>query len=262
MSNKPIGVFDSGVGGLSILKELRERMPNENYIFFGDQLNVPYGAKTKQEIVVLATRVMKFLASEGIKMAVVACNTATCHAIEELRSNFGFPIVGVVPAIKPAAEQTKTGKIALIATPATAKSPYVTELINKYAKGVEVLRIGCAGLEDVVETGGLEGEKVSELLNKYILPLKEENIDQLVLGCTHYPFLKEKISAILGPKVNLVDSGKAVARRVESLLNEQGIKNTAGNSSDKFYTNKDAKDFSRVASKLLGYEIVAELMAF
>jgi glutamate racemase len=259
--NLPIGVFDSGVGGLSILKELQGRLPNESYIFFADQKNVPYGGKTKEELVALTFKIMEFLTAQKIKLAVVACNTASCHALEELREAFPIPIVGVVPAIKPAVEQTKTGKIALISTPATAKSSYVTELINKYANNVEVLRIGCAGLEDVVETGQLHGPRTYELLNKYVLPLKQEGIDHVVLGCTHYPFLKEEIATILGPEVTLIDSGKAVALRVEYLLNEHNLKSSLDKPSNQFFTNKDADDFSRVASELLGYQVVAQYVS-
>jgi len=258
MNNFPIGVFDSGVGGLSILKELQGLLPNESFVFFADQKNVPYGGKTKEELVALTSRIMEFLLSQKVKMVVVACNTATCHAIQELRSSFSLPIVGVVPAIKPAAEQTKTGKIALIATPATAKSQYVTELIDKFASNIEVLRIGCAGLEDSIENGDLDSQATTQLLNKYVLTLKQEGIDQLVLGCTHYPFLKEKIAAILGSSVALVDSGKAVARRAASLLNEHNLKNSIGGPVNQFFTNKDAENFSRVASKLLDYPVVAQ----
>ncbi|OGM98144.1 MAG: glutamate racemase [Candidatus Yanofskybacteria bacterium RIFCSPHIGHO2_01_FULL_41_21] len=258
MNNLLIGVFDSGVGGLSILKELQNRLSDESFLFFADQKNVPYGGKSKEELVTLTSKIMEFLTARKIKMVVIACNTATCYALEELRNNFPLPIVGVVPAIKPAVEQTKVGKIALISTPATAQSQYVTDLINKYANNVEVLRIGCAGLEDVVETGKLHGPKTSELLNKYVAPLKKEGIDQLVLGCTHYPFLKEEIVSILGPTVTLVDSGRAVANRVEHLLDENNLRNTSGKQTNRFFTNKDADDFSRVASELLGYKVEAQ----
>ena len=162
---------------MSILKELQNRLSDESFLFFADQKNVPYGGKSKEELVTLTSKIMEFLTARKIKMVVIACNTATCYALEELRNNFPLPIVGVVPAIKPAVEQTKVGKIALISTPATAQSQYVTDLINKYANNVEVLRIGCAGLEDVVETGKLHGPKTSELLNKYVAPLKKEGIE-------------------------------------------------------------------------------------
>ena len=240
------------------MKELQNRLPDEGFVFFADQKNVPYGGKSKEELVVLTSKIMEFLTGQKIKMAVVACNTATCYALEELRNNFSIPIVGVVPAIKPAVEQTKVGKIALISTPATAQSQYVTDLINKYANNAVVLRIGCAGLEDVVETGQLHGSKTSELLNKYVTPLKREGIDHLVLGCTHYPFLKEEIASILGPTVTLIDSGLAVANRVEHLLDENNLRNTSGKQIDRFFTNKDADDFSKVASELLGYKVEAQ----
>lgn len=261
MRDNPIGVFDSGVGGLSILQELQNLLPDENYIFFADQRNVPYGGKTKEELVALTMRVMKFLTDQKIKLAVVACNTATCYALEELRDRFSLPIVGVVPAIKYAAEQTKTDTIALIATPATARSSYVTDLINKFAKNVKVLRIGCAGLEDSIERGQLDSERTSQLLNMYVFPLKQTSADQLVLGCTHYPFLKEKITAILGPSVTLVDSGRAVAIRTEVLLNEYNLKTSDGNSSNKFFTNKNVSDFCRVASRLLDRQITVNFVS-
>ncbi len=261
MNDLSIGVFDSGVGVLSILRELQSCLPDESFVFFADQKNVPYGGKSKEELVALTSKIMKFLTAQKIKIAVIACNTATCYALEELRNNFSLPIVGVVPAIKPAVEQTKVGKIAVVATPATAKSQYVTDLINKYANNVEVLRIGCAGLEDVVETGELHGLKTFELLNKYILPLKQEGIDHLVLGCTHYPFLKEEIANILGPTISLMDSGRAVASRVEHLLDENNLRNTFEKQTDRFFTNKDADEFSRVASELLGYQVTAQYVS-
>lgn len=256
---KPIGVFDSGVGGLSILKELQGLLPHENYIFFADQKNVPYGEKTKEELIALAKRIGQFLMSQNVKMIVAACNTSTCYTIQELRFSFPLlPIIGVVPAIKQAAEKTKTGKIGLVATPATVKSPYVTELVNKFAKNIDVLKIGCAGLENAIEQGVFDSEPMHKLLNLYVLPLKQAGIDQLVLGCTHYPFIKEKISALLGPGVQLVDSGKAVARRVEFILNESNLNNDGPKGKDLFFTNKDAANFSRVASQLLDCQVDAQ----
>lgn len=260
MDNRPIGVFDSGIGGLSVLRELQKRLPRENFVFFADQKNVPYGEKTKEELVALTKRIMQFLIAQKSKLVVVACNTATCHAIDEMRDAFPeVPIVGVVPAIKLAAEQTKTGSIALIATPATAKSSYVSELTEKFASRAEVVRVGCFGLEDTVETGSLDSPEALTLLESYLSPLKTKNIDQLVLGCTHYPFLKSQISEMLGPSVTLVDSGDAVARRVESLLREKNIKGSEESPSHRFFTNKDATDFSCVASKLLNQSIQGEL---
>ncbi|HZZ99426.1 MAG TPA: glutamate racemase [Candidatus Paceibacterota bacterium] len=253
-----IGVFDSGVGGLSILHELKELMPNESYVFFADQRHVPYGQKTKSELVALTSTIMEFFKAREVKMVVAACNTATCYAIDDLRSKFEIPIVGVVPAIKPAAEQTKTGEIALLATPATAASPYVSKLIETFAANIRVRRIGCDGLEDRLEQGDLEGKITGELLDKYVRPLKETKVDQVVLGCTHYPFLKEQIASILGPGVSVIDSGQAVAKRAAAVLEERSLKNTETALADRFFTNKSVAEFSRVASKLLGRSIAAQ----
>jgi len=261
MNKQPIGVFDSGIGGLSVLRELYKRLPNEDYIFFADQKNVPYGEKSKEELVALTKNIMRFLKEKNIKMAVVACNTATCYAIEEMRAAFDMPIVGTVPAIKFAAEATKTGNIGLIATPATASSQYVSDLVEKYAPEHNVLKIGCFGLENAVETGQLVSDSTTEILNQYILPLKGKNIDQLVLGCTHYPFLRPQIAEILGPMVSLVDSGDAVARRVESILLEKGMTNGEGTSATEFFTSNDAEFFSKVASQLLERSIEGRLAA-
>ncbi|MEK7086916.1 MAG: glutamate racemase [Patescibacteria group bacterium] len=258
MNSQPIGIFDSGVGGLSVFRELVRLLPRENYIFFGDQKNFPYGEKSKPELIVLTSRILDFFVEREAKLVVAACNTATCYAINELRENFKIPIVGVVPAIKVAAENTKTGKIALIATPATVKSDYIKELVKENARGVIVKKIGCSGLENAVEEGTLDSLKTKEILKKYIAPLKNSGVDQLVLGCTHYPFLKKQIGKILGPKVALADSGDAVARRVQFLLKEREITGGKEKGGRIFYTNKDEKKFSRVASELLGYKINAE----
>jgi glutamate racemase len=262
MNNKPIGVFDSGVGGLSILREVSRRLPQEQYLFFADQANVPYGEKTKTELVALTHRIMEFFMAHDAKLVVVACNTATCYAIDEMRAAFPIPIVGVVPAIKLAVEQTATKHIALIATPATAKSDAVTELIEKFVPpDVSVERIGCFKLEDVVETGSLDSPESLALLSSYIAPLKEKNIDRLVLGCTHYPFLKKQIATILGDRIGLVDSGEAIANRVESVLRERDMLGSSDSPTSHFFTSKNAEDFSRVASKLLGREIVGTHVA-
>ncbi len=262
VDGRPIGVFDSGIGGLSVLQELYALLPKENYIFFADQHNVPYGEKTKEELIALTTWIMEFLLEHDVKFAVVACNTATCYAIDTLRNTFDVPIVGVVPAIKPAAERTKTGNIGLIATPATAKSGYVAGLVEQFAPGKNVIKVGCPGLENAVEAGDLDSEETLALLKKYLLPLKDENIDELVLGCTHYPFLRRQIGEVLGPGVELLDSGNAVARRVRVLLTEKGLLNDGGTSATRFFTSGDAAHFSKVASSLLGIPVEGHYAPF
>ncbi|MDO8487590.1 MAG: glutamate racemase [Candidatus Curtissbacteria bacterium] len=245
---RPIGLFDSGVGGLSVLLEIAKILPNENFIFLADQLNVPYGGKTKRELEDLTERITYFLMKKKIKALVVACNTATCYALDYLRFNFDIPIVGVVPAVKPSAKLTKTGKIAIMSTPATAKSAYLASLIVEFGKHKNFLKLGCDGLEDAVET--LDTNALEKLLDKYCAQIKKFGADVVILGCTHFPFLKEDIKKRLGPNVKVIDSGQAIARRVKYLLKRKDILSSSKDS-DLFFTTGDEKEFSRVASQLL-----------
>ncbi len=256
----PIGVFDSGVGGLSVLIELQKKMPNENFVFLADQKYVPYGEKTKGELVKLVYRITDyFIKQHNAKMIVVACNTATCGAIEELRAKYVLPIVGTVPAIKLAAAKTKTGTIASISTPSTSKSALVKKIIKENCQDVHLLNIGCKNLENAVETGELEGEAVNKLLVKYLKDVKNSDTDYLVLGCTHYPFLKKAIQKMVGKKVKLLDSGKAIARRVQSLLEINNIENSQKkHGKNLYFTTGDEAKFSTVASLLLKAKIKAK----
>lgn len=252
---RPIGLFDSGVGGLSVLLEIAKTLPNENFIFLADQLNNPYGAKTKRELEDLSEQITYFLMRQKIKALVVACNTATCYAIDYLRLNFDIPIVGVVPAVKPAAKISKSGKIAIMSTPATAKSLYLNSLVAQFAPNKKCLKLGCEGLEDAVET--LDTNAIEKLLDKYCAQIKKFGADTIVLGCTHFPFLKADIKKRLGPKVKIVDSGQAIAKRVKYLLTKKGeLAQKKGQ--DLFFTTGDPKEFSRVASVLLGTNIISK----
>ncbi|HEY4494237.1 MAG TPA: glutamate racemase [Candidatus Paceibacterota bacterium] len=259
MGKQPIGVFDSGVGGLSVLKELHKILPNEDFIFLADQLYVPYGEKTKKELINLGHRVVDyFIKKHDVKMVVVACNTSTCYSIDALRQGLTLSIVGTVPAIKPASERTKTGTIGIISTPATSKSPAVKNLIRDYCKGVKVINIGCKNLENAVENGNLNDNKVKKLLKKYLEKIKNTDVDYLVLGCTHYPFLKEPIRKILGSKVKLIDGGTAIAKRTASLLKTHKIINKNKNKGrTQYFTTGNPKKFSKVAGKLLNTKILA-----
>ena len=258
MDRRPIGVFDSGVGGLSILIELQKLLPEENFVFLADQKYVPYGEKSKSELVALVYKIADyFIREHNIKMLVIACNTATCYTIKELRQKYKLPIVGTEPAIKPAARDTRTGTIAVISTPATSKSKTVARLIREFAKGKTVLNIGCPNLENTVEKGSIDDAEVRRLLSKYLSRVKNSKADQLVLGCTHYPFLKPAIAKILGPRIKLVDSGKAIAKRTQSLLKTHKILNKE-KSKTQYFTTGDAKKFEKVALKLLKEKVVAK----
>ena len=253
--SRPIGLFDSGVGGLSVLLEITKVLPGESFVFLADQGHNPYGEKSPKELQDLSLRIAKFLLGFDSKLLVVACNTATCYALDTLRSTFNIPIVGVVPAIKPAASQTKKKKIAIISTPATAKSDYLSQLVADHADNLAVLKLGCDGLEESIEY--LKFSKITTLLKKYTGEIKKFGADVVVLGCTHYPFVKEEIRQKLGPKVKIIDSGSAIAARTRSILAARN-ELAQGPSKDLYFTTGNAKIFSKVASTLLQYNVVAQ----
>ena len=236
-----------------MLMELKKMLPRENFVFLADQLYVPYGEKSKKELVQRCFKITDYLIKKhNIKMMVVACNTATCGAIEELRAKYSLPIVGTVPAVKPAAQKTKSGIIAAISTPSTSKSAMMKNLIKENCQGIKVLNIGCKNLENAVEEGELNNSKVGKLLKKYLKSVKNSDTDYIVLGCTHYPFLRKPIQKIVGPGVNLLDSGEAIARHTKSLLNNRKIQNGKKNRrKTSYYTTGQPGKFSKVATALL-----------
>lgn len=253
--NSPIGLFDSGVGGLSVYIELKKLLPDNHYIFLADQAHVPYGKKTPEELQNLSERIVNFLLKKNIGMLVVACNTATCYALDFLRHKFQMPIIGVVPAIKPAAKVTKNNKIAVMSTPATAKSDYLKDLSQKFAKDKEVILLGCKGLEDAVET--LDQKAIKTLLDSYTEKIKEFDADTIVLGCTHYPFLKKEIRKRIGSKIQILDSGRAIAERTKQILEKTESK-TQNRTWEIFYTTGDPAQFSQIASQLLKYKVTSQ----
>lgn len=259
-NRQPIGVFDSGVGGLSVFIELKKLLPNENFVFLADQKYVPYGEKNKKELLGRSIKIADYLIGRhDIKILVVACNTATSNTIKELRARFSLPIVGTIPAVKVAEEKTRTGTIAVISTPSTSRSQALKKLIQDNCGGLDVLNISCPHLENIVEQGKFESSEVNKLLLKYLKDIKDSDADCLVLGCTHYPFLKKYISKILGPKVELIDSGKAIAKQTKTLLLKHQMKNKDKKRGETLYfTTGDPKKFSPVASKLLKSKVRAK----
>ncbi len=257
MNNNPIGVFDSGVGGLSVLSEIHRILPHETTIYVADQAFMPYGSKTKEELTQRAEKIIKFFTNKNIKAVVIACNTATVMTIEEMRREFDFPILGVVPVIKTVSEATKTGIVAVFATPATSKSEYLNELIRKFASDRTVFTIGETHLEDLVEKGETDSEEVMDILNDELRPLLTKNVDAIALGCTHYPFIKSQIQSIVGKEVLIADSGGAVARRLKQVLENERLLSTQ-KQNDMFFTTGDKINFETVAKKLLDDTIEAE----
>lgn len=254
---RPIGMFDSGVGGLTIWRATRKLLPNESLVFLADSGHVPYGEKSPEELRDLTGRIVRFLLSQDAKLIVVACNTATVHAISYLRETFpDVPFVGVVPVVKTLARRTRTGTIAVLSTPSTAGSPYLAGLVEEFAPGKQVINIGCDGLEDLVEAGEVGTRKTAALLERYLAPVRESQADVVGLGCTHYPFLRRRIKRILGPGVRVYDPARPVARRVRQLLAERDAFAPEGQApSYSFYATGDVHVFERVASKLLRFPV-------
>jgi len=252
MDNRPIGVFDSGVGGLSIWRAMRRLLPEESLIFFADSGHVPYGEKSTAELHDLTGRVTRFLLSQDVKMIVVACNTATVHAIGYLRETFPeLPFVGVVPVVKTLARRTRTGTIAVLSTPATAQSQYLAGLIEEFAPDKQVINVGCDGLENMVEAGEVGTRATTALLARHLASVRGSEADVVGLGCTHYPFLRGRIKRLLGRGVRLYDPSRPVARRARQLLREREALAENAKPVHRFYTTGDAAVFAKVASRLL-----------
>lgn len=219
MNLNPIGVFDSGVGGLSVLREIRNLMPNEDILYFGDQGHVPYGPRPMEQIQDFSEGITRFLLKERSKIVVVACNTASAAALKYLRQAFpNVQFVGMEPAVKPAAEKTQTGKVGVLATPATFQGALYASVVERFANGVELFQNTCNGLVQQIEKGNLDGEETRKILEGALHPMLEKKIDTVVLGCTHYPFVIPLIEKIVGENVRVIDPAPAVAKQVKRLL--------------------------------------------
>ncbi len=240
MSQNPIGIFDSGLGGLTIYSEIHKLLPHENIIYLADSKNAPYGGKSKDEIIRISVKNTEFLLEQGCKLIVVACNTASTNAVKYLREHYEVPIIRVQPAIKPAALNSKTKVVGMLATKGTLESELLFETAQRFAQGVKVVEQVGEGLVSLIETGKMRSPEMTRLLRKYVEPMLEQNIDQLVLGCTHYPFLTDQIQEITGDRVCIVDSGEAIARQTRVILNQEGLLNTENKEGYRiFYTNKN-----------------------
>ncbi|MCB9134214.1 MAG: glutamate racemase [Anaerolineales bacterium] len=218
-SLQPIGLFDSGVGGLSVYREIRKQLPHENLIYFADQAHVPYGARTLEEVRALSETITRWLLTQGAKMIVIPCNTASAAALHYLRQKFpDVPFVGMEPAVKPAAEQTQTGVVGVLATPVTFQGELYASVVERFAQGVNVLQHTCPGLVNEIEQGAVHGNGARHILEDALHPMLAKGIDTVVLGCTHYPFVIPLIQEIAGPNVRVIDPSPAVARQVRRLL--------------------------------------------
>jgi len=224
MSNYPIGVFDSGVGGLSVWKELIRLLPEESIIYYADSANCPYGNKTQEEIIQLSKRIVDFFLTQNVKLVVVACNTATAAAIDYLRQNYDISFVGMEPAVKQAALQTKNGVVGVLATEGTFNGRLFNETTEKWASNINVeVQVG-KGFVELVEQANLDSDETERVVKKVLQPLLDKGIDQLVLACTHYPFLYDKIKKVSKNRsLEIIDSAPAVARQTSNILNKSNL---------------------------------------
>ncbi|AEH01255.1 glutamate racemase [Lacinutrix sp. 5H-3-7-4] len=238
MQKNSIGIFDSGVGGTSIFKEIHALLPNESTIYLADSKYAPYGSKTKNEIIDLSIKNTEFLIDNNCKIIVIACNTATTNAIDILRNTYKIPFIGIEPAIKPAALQTQTKAIGILATKGTLSSALFHKTTDLYTNGIKVIEQVGEGIVQLIENGDLHTPKMEFLLKKYLQPMLAENIDYLVLGCTHYPYLMPILLNLLPKHVKIIDSGLAVAKQTKSVLEQYNLLNSIGKKpNNDFYIN-------------------------
>lgn len=222
--DRPVGVFDSGLGGISVLRELVRLMPHENFIYYGDSKNAPYGTKSTEEVRELTYHTFRYLRERGVKAVVVACNTATSAAVRQLRRDYPeIPIVGIEPAVKPAVLHRPGSRIVVMATPMTLRREKFQQLMKRYEDQADIVPLPCPGLMEFIERGVLTGPELDHYLEDLFLPLKGEPIASVVLGCTHYPFIRKEISQIVGPEVALFDGGEGTARELKRRVTEQGL---------------------------------------
>ena len=250
--NRPIGVFDSGIGGLTVLREIWDLLPGEGTVYFGDNGRAPYGTKSKSTVIKYSLQNMRFLEEQDVKMIVIACNTASAHAYKALAEASKVPVVEVVtPGAKAAAGATKNGRIGIIATKGSVNSGVYKDAVERFAApGTEIYQQACPLFVSLAEEGWWDNDITAAVCREYLTPLKEEGIDTLVLGCTHYPLLSSAIQKFMGPEVTLINAGKAVAEVVRDTLAEQGI--SGENSLRAFYTSDEPELFEDVASPFLG----------
>lgn len=258
---RPIGVFDSGVGGISVLKHIHTLLPHEDLLYMADSKHAPYGSRTSAEITARCFEIADFLIANNAKALVVACNTATAASIDDMRTKYHMPIIGMEPAVKPAAEASKNGIIGVLATVGTLKSAQFAALLENYGRNVEVVSQACVGLVECVERGELSHPSTLHLIQQYCKPLIDEGADTIVLGCTHYPFLRHLIEQVVSKEVALIDTGSAVAKYLQKRLQELGLLDgnneiSKEKSEEKsivtFYTNSNADNAKQVISQLWG----------
>lgn len=252
-NNLAIGIFDSGMGGVSVLAQAIKLIPSEKYIYYGDSLNAPYGEKNREEVVELSKNICNFLIGQGVKAIVVACNTATSAAIKELRKAYSIPIIGMEPALKPAVELNPKGTIVVMATNMTLKEKKFSNLMDKYGKEANIVKLPCPVLVELVEKGITMGEKMDEALGTCFSRIDIEKIDSVVLGCTHYIYLKNSIKSLLGEKVKIIDGNEGTIKHLQDILIKDSLLRAAsdGKGDVKIYNSSEDAKMIELSKKLL-----------
>ena len=248
----PIGIFDSGIGGLTVTATIRQALPRERLLYFGDSAHVPYGPRTLEEVRGFSFAITKALLAKGAKVIVIACNTASAAALRPLREAYpDVPFVGMEPAVKPAVEHTRTGVVGVIATVATFQSELYATIVERFAHEVEVLHQPCPGLVKQIEAGEFDTPRTEEMLRGWLEPLVAKNIDALVLGCTHYPIVRPLIERIVGPGVRVIDPAPAIARQLQRVLHRDGIEANEDQRGELLcYTSGDTASFKAMMERL------------
>lgn len=251
--SKPIGVMDSGVGGISVLKHIHSLLPHESLVYVADSQYAPYGSLTPEQIVERCFTIADFLIAQEVKALVVACNTATAAAIEKMRVRYTLPIIGMEPAVKPAALASENGVIGVLATVGTLKSAQFAALLTSYGQDIQVHTQGCVGLVECIERGELDTAATKALITQYCQPLLDAGADTIVLGCTHYPFVRDLIQIVVGSEVAVIDTGAAVAKHLQNTLQKQALENTTADKPEiTVWSNSKVVDAEAVVQQLWG----------
>jgi glutamate racemase len=253
---RPIGIFDSGVGGLSVLQEVRHQLPAEDLIYIADQAHVPYGIRSRDDVLAYSESIVRYLLNQQAKLIIIACNTASAVALKYLRKNYpAIPFVGMEPAVKPAAEGTSTGVVGVLATPATFQGALYASTVERFAKGVKILQDTCPGLVEQIEDGLIEHPRTREILENALQPMIQEDVDEIVMGCTHYPFVIPIIKEIVGEDIQVIDPAPAVARQAGRLLTEYDLMNLGQDSGKiQFITTGNPDELEGSIRQLLDLE--------
>ncbi|MDH5393837.1 MAG: glutamate racemase [Gammaproteobacteria bacterium] len=256
-----VGVFDSGIGGLSVLKHLKKQLPDEHFIYVADSYNAPYGNKSEAFIKQRCLGICRFLLEQQVSVIVVACNTATAAAVKTIRESIDIPVVAIEPALKPASLKTRTGKVGVLATASTLQSQQYLKLVSRYADNVSCFEQAAHGLVEQVEAGRLDDEETYRLLRQYMQPMLQQGVDSIVLGCTHYPFLLNAIQNIAGESVAIIDTGSAVAEQLKRILSQldKPLQNSA--QEHVYYSSGDIMHAQKMIELLVGQRVKVKALA-